>query len=303
MSEKAAIKVNNLTKSYEGFKLNDISFEIPKGTIVGFVGENGAGKSTTIKSILGLTPIETGEIEILGNQIGVDEKDVSWKEQIGVVFDECNFPSALTINQIVKFERNIYKTWNDDKFTNYVKRFDLPLKKKISEFSKGMKMKLSIAVALSHDTKLLILDEATSGLDPVIRNEILDIFREFVEDEERAVFISSHITSDIEKISDYIMLIHKGNLLFMESKDELIYNYALVKCSREHARQIPKKIVVGIEDNAFETTVLIRDKKSLLENGFLDNITVNGMAPIIERASVEDILLYIVKAEGKEARG
>lgn len=233
MNIENAISVKNLTKQYDGFKLDNVSFQIPMGTIVGFVGENGAGKSTTIRAVLGLIPIEEGEIEILGHKIDRSKQEGAWREQIGVVFDECNLPVSLKIKDIRHIMKNIYKTWDDDKFTGYLMRFEIPLNKKIKDLSKGMKMKLSIAVALSHDSRLLILDEATSGLDPVIRSEILDIFREFIEDEQHTVFLSSHITSDIEKIADYVMLIHKGKLLFTENKDELLYNYGVVKCSKE----------------------------------------------------------------------
>lgn len=297
---KNAIEVKNLIKIYEGFQLNNISFEIPEGSIVGFIGENGAGKSTTIKAVLGLLPIEGGTIEVLGHRIDGKEKDVSWKEQLGVVFDECSFPSELKVKDIARFMKHIYHTWDEKQFDHYLRKFELPTGKRVKELSKGMKMKLSIAVALSHDSRLLILDEATSGLDPVVRNEILDIFREYVEDEGHTVFLSSHITSDIEKIADYIILLHKGELLFMENKDKLIYDYGLVRCTREQADRIPTGIVVGREDNAYGTTVLVSDQNALKESGILENSMDDETAPAIDRAGIEDILLYIVKSK-KEA--
>ncbi|MBD5547238.1 MAG: ABC transporter ATP-binding protein [Lachnospiraceae bacterium] len=300
MSTENAISVNNLTKRYEGFQLDNISFQIPSGTIVGFVGENGAGKSTTIRAILGLTPIENGEIEMLGHQIGCNEQDGTWREQIGVVFDECNLPASLKVRDIRHIMKNIYKTWDDDKFTVYMTRFKVPFGKKIKDLSKGMKMKLSIAVAFAHDSRLLILDEATSGLDPIIRSEILDIFREFIEDEQHTIFLSSHVTSDIEKIADYVMLIHKGKLLFTENKDELLYNYGIVRCSKTQAALIPKELIVGKEENAFETSVLVRDVRGMKESDFWRAAERKGENSfVVDRANIEDILLYIVKAEEK----
>ena len=303
MSTENAISVQNLTKQYDGFELDNISFQIPTGSIVGFVGENGAGKSTTIMSILGLIPIDGGEIEVLDHKINQVEGDGLWKEQIGVVFDECNFPTVLKVKEIRSVMNSIYHTWNDEKFMNYIAQFDIPLNKKIKDLSKGMKMKLSIAVALSHDSRLLILDEATSGLDPVVRSEILDIFREYIEDEQHTVFISSHITSDIEKIADYVMLIHKGKLLFKENKDELLYNYGIIKCSKEQAVMIPKDIIVGKEENAFGISVLVKDinrMKEIVAFGEAGRISENSFA--IERANIEDILLYIVKSEEKNGK-
>lgn len=286
MNTENAIVVKNLSKKYDGFLLDNISFQIPYGSITGFVGENGAGKSTTIKSILGLLKRDGGEIQILNRT--PDESNNSWKEEIGVVFDDCNYPGDLKIPDIHNMLKHIYRTWDEHKFMEYMQRFELPMNKRVKEFSKGMKMKLSIAAALSHNSRVLILDEATSGLDPVIRSEILDIFREFIEDESHAVFMSSHITSDIEKISDYIMLIHKGRLLFTENKDELIYNYGLVKCSQEQMKLIPEEIIVGIERGSFENSVLVKNKKAL-----------EGKGLIIDRANIEDILVYIVKGSGK----
>lgn len=300
MNTENAISVKNLTKQYDGFKLDNVSFQIPMGTIVGFVGENGAGKSTTIRAVLGLISIEEGEIEILGHKIDRSEQEGAWREQIGVVFDECNLPVSLKIKDIRHIMKNIYKTWDDDKFMGYLMRFEIPLNKKIKDLSKGMKMKLSIAVALSHDSRLLILDEATSGLDPVIRSEILDIFREFIEDEQHTVFLSSHITSDIEKIADYVMLIHKGKLLFTENKDELLYNYGVVKCSKEQAALIPQELIVGKEENAFETSVLIRDVGRLKQSPiWKTSEQENTNRFVVDRANIEDLLLYIVKSEEK----
>lgn len=296
-----AIEVRNLTKKYEGFQLNNISFQIPKGSIVGFVGENGAGKSTTIKAILGLLPVESGEIELLGHKMTRGDKEISYKEHIGVVFDESNFPGDLRVKYIHKVMRNIYATWKEDKFCELIKRFQLPEEKKVKELSKGMKMKLSIAVALSHDSQLLILDEATSGLDPVIRDEILDIFREFIEDEEHTVFLSSHIISDIEKAADYVMMIHKGELLFQENKDEMLYRYGIIRGTKEQINMIPKELIVGQEEGEFGCSALINDKEKLLNSTYMEMAAAADMSrPIIDRAGLEDILLYIVKTKERK---
>lgn len=296
-----AIAVRNLTKKYEGFTLNNISFQIPKGSIVGFVGENGAGKSTTIKAILGLLPVESGEIELLEHKVKFGDKETDYKEHIGVVFDESNFPGDLRVKYIHKVMKNMYHTWDDEKFCGHLKKFDLPEGKKVKELSKGMKMKLSIAVALSHDSRLLILDEATSGLDPVIRDEILDIFREFIEDEEHTVFLSSHITSDIEKAADYVMMIHKGELLFQENKDEMLYSYGIVRGTKEQIDMIPGELVAGKEEGEFGCSALIKDKEKLTDSGYLDLAASSGQArPVIDRAGLEDILLYIVKTKERK---
>lgn len=295
-----AITVKNLTKKYEGFKLNNISFQIPTGTIVGFIGENGAGKSTTILSMLGLIPVDAGEMEVLGHQILREEKEGTWKEQIGVVFDDCNLPAVLKVKEVQSIMKSIYRTWDTDKFWNYMETFELSPDKKIKELSKGMKMKLSIAIALSHNSRLLILDEATSGLDPVIRSEILDIFREFIENERHTVFMSSHITSDIEKIADYVMLIHKGQLLFTESKDELLYHYGVIRCTREQAALIPEEIIVGREETMFETSILVNDIQRMKDGGFLEKAEqMSKSRPVIDKANIEDILLYIARTEEK----
>lgn len=304
MKLENAIEVRNLTKRYEGFYLDHINFQIPQGTIVGFVGENGAGKSTTIKALLGLMPIDEGEIEVLGHKVVQGEQEVSYKEQVGVVFDECNFPKELKVRDICKIMKEIYHTWEEEKFLRYLMRFEVPLEKKVKELSKGMKMKLSIAAALSHGSKLLILDEATSGLDPIVRNEILDIFREFIEDEQHTIFFSSHITSDIEKIADYVMLIHKGKLLLTENKDELLYQYGIVRCTKEQAAFIPKELIVGAEENQFETNVLVRDRQALQEGIFMERCSADRETqPVIDKASIEDLLLFLGKENEKGMGG
>lgn len=279
-----AIEVDGLTKKYEGFMLDHVSFQIPKGSIVGFIGENGAGKSTTIKAILNLIHADEGTVKVLGK--AKDPADLALKEQIGVVFDESYFPENLKLRQISNILKNLYKNWEEEKFWDYCQRFHLPEKKVYKEFSKGMKMKLSIAVALSHQAKLLILDEATSGLDPVVRNEILDIFLDFIQEEDHTVFLSSHITSDIEKISDYILLIHEGKILLFENKDELLYEYGMVRCSDAQLAKLDQAQILGIRKNAFETEVLVKNRREL-----------EIMYPelVVDQVTIEEILLYIVK--------
>ena len=225
-----AIELKNVCKHYSGFELKNVSFNVPTGCIMGFVGENGAGKTTILKAILNLINIDNGQIKVLGE----DSKSInnSLKEKIGVAFDDSYFGDALCADDVSLIMKNTFKSWDDAVYQGYIQRFSLPHKKIFKEYSKGMKMKLTLAVALSHHSKLLILDEATSGLDPIVRDEILDIFLEFIQDEEHTILISSHIISDLEKVSDYITFINKGEVLFSKEKDELIYNYGIVKCSK-----------------------------------------------------------------------
>lgn len=280
---KYAIEVKGLTKHYQGFTLDHVNFQVPAGSIVGFIGENGAGKSTTIKAILDLIHIDEGKVRILEEDAGMNNKAV--KEQIGVVFDESYFPDGMKVPEIHKMMKHIFSGWEEEKFFRYAKEFKLPLDKKVKEFSRGMKMKLSIAVALSHHTKLLILDEATSGLDPVVRNEILDIFLDFIQEEDHTIFLSSHITSDIEKISDYILLIHEGRILLFENKDTLLYDYGLVRCSHKQLEELNPEHIIGVQKNQFEAEALISNRKEL---------EAKSHDYIIDRVSIEDILLYVV---------
>lgn len=286
-----AVEVQGLTKRYPGFTLDHVSFAVPSGSIVGFIGENGAGKSTTMKAVLNLIRRDEGSVRLLGREDGAEYPEI--KEQIGVVFDESYFPDNLKIRDVDRIMRSIFRSWESGKFLDYCRRFGLPEKKIVKTFSRGMKMKLSIAAALSHQTKLLIMDEATSGLDPVVRNEILDLFQEFVQEEDHTVFLSSHITSDIERIADYILLIHKGRILLFEDKDTLLYEYGVVRCSWEQAQNLDKALVVGVRRSQFETEVLVRNRKALKEQPDL----------VVDRASLEDILLFTVKNGLEEEAG
>ena len=284
----SAIEVRHLTKQYPGFALKDVSFQIPEGSVVGFIGENGAGKSTTIKVILDLIKRDGGEITLLGEPDGA--KDETLKEQIGVVFDENCFPDYLNRRDVNRMLKAIYRGWQEERFGKLCDRFGLPGKQMIKEYSRGMKMKLSIAAAMSHQARLLILDEALSGLDPVVRAEILDMLREFVMDERHTVFLPSHITSDIEKIADYILLIHKGEILLYEDRDTLLEKYALIRCSAEEAAKLNPAIVVGVRRGRFDTEVLVRSREGLEANEHL----------VMDRASLEDILLYTAGEPGNE---
>lgn len=277
-----AIEVNNLTKQYQDFKLDHVSFKLPAGSIMGFIGENGAGKSTTIKLILDLIKKDEGSIKVMGKEL--DCSKTSMKEQIGVVMDESCFPDNLNLKEISKIMKNCYKTWDDHEFMNYQQKFRLPIAKPVKDYSRGMKMKLSIAVALSHDSKLLILDEATSGLDPIVRDEILDVFLDFIQKEDHSILISSHIISDLEKICDYITFIHQGKIIFSEDKDTLLTKYAIVKCAKNEIDSIGKDAVIAYRKNAFGAEVLV-DKKKVKGNFVMD------------RAGIEDIMLYFVKEE------
>lgn len=277
-----ALEIKNLSKKYPEFTLDNINITLPAGCIMGFIGENGAGKSTTIKAILDLIEKDSGEITILGETNL--SKNQRLKEHIGVVMDECSFPENLNAKEIDKVMKSCYKTWNRTKYMKYLDKFALSLKKPVKEYSRGMKMKLSIAVALSHDSKLLILDEATSGLDPIVRDEILDVFLDFIQDESHSVFISSHIISDLEKICDYITFIHNGKIIFSEVKDELLDKYTIIKCSEAEYSTIDKAAIIGRRKSSFGIEALAL-KKKIPSNIRTDNV------------NIEDIMLYFVKGE------
>lgn len=248
------IEVKNVSRSYPQFDLKNISFNVPCGSVVGFIGENGAGKSTTIKAILGLLKKGEGSITVLGED--ANNLSPATKEKIGVVFDGLTFPENLTVKQLDKVMRGIYKTWNSEKFFGFMKRFELPLDKKFKSFSRGMVMRLSIAAALSHDAQLLVLDEPTSGLDPVMRSEILDIFLEFMQDETHSILISTHITSDLDHIADYICFIHKGEIVFTEERNEMMERHRILKCTDEQLAAIDKGDIIGVRKGRFQNEVL-----------------------------------------------
>lgn len=280
--ENNSIVVQGLCKNFGDFLLDNISFEVPKGRIVGFIGENGAGKSTTINLILNELRKDAGKIEVLG----MDNTISSVKDEIGVVFDECNFHEVFNAKDIGKIFAGVYSAWDDGMYRHYLKQFNIPLNKPIGSFSKGMKMKLSIICAMAHKPKLLILDEATTGLDPVVRDEILNLFLDFIQDEEHSLFFSSHITSDIEKIADYVIFIHQGKIVFEEQKDNLIYNYGIAKCGRERFTSIsPDDYMISRETNVC-MECLVKDKEAFKKKH--KNI-------VVDNATLEDIMLFYIK--------
>ncbi len=278
-----AIEIKNLVKSYDDFTLSIESLKIPKGCIMGLVGSNGAGKSTMIKSILDLIRTDGGEVIINGES----NKNPAVREDVGVVFDEIKFPQAFTTSDVRMVLNGAYKNWDNSLFDQYIGQFKLPLKKKIKEFSRGMKMKLSIAAALAHHPKLLILDEATSGIDPVVRDEILDIFLDFIQDEEHTILASSHIISDIEKAADYVTFINNGRIVFCEEKDTLMNKYSIVKCGNEELGSVNAADIIGKRTNTFGAELLMLTEK--VPTGFVS-----------AKAGIENIMLMIIKNEDKK---
>lgn len=274
------IEVRNITRSYPQFSLKNVTFNVPCGSVVGFIGENGAGKSTTIKAILGLLKKGGGSITVLGEN--ADELTPATKEKIGVVFDGLSFPENLTVKQLDKVMRGIYKTWSSERFFGYMTKFELPFDKKFKSFSRGMVMRLSIAAAMSHDTQLLILDEPTSGLDPVMRSEILDIFLDFMQDETHSILMSTHITSDLEHIADYICFIHKGEIIFTEERNEMMERHRILKCTDEQLNAIDKADIIGMRKGKFQNEVLTTNAHKYPD--------IPADAP-----SIEEIMVFYVK--------
>ncbi|MEG0074234.1 MAG: ABC transporter ATP-binding protein [Clostridia bacterium] len=280
------LEIKKLSKTYSDFSLKDIDLNIPKGSIVGLIGENGAGKSTTIKLILNQIKKSSGEIKLFGKDNITDEKEI--KKDIGAVLDSAFLSEYLTVEDINKIMKNFYENWSEDKFFKDVEKASLPRKKLLKEFSTGMKMKVQIITALAHDPKLLILDEPTNGLDPVARNELLDIFREFIQDEEKSILISSHITTDLEHIADYIVFIHSGSILLSMAKDELLENYALVKCKEKEFANIDSLDYVRYIKNAYGYDLLVQNKREFKKK---------YSSLVIDKVSIEDIMLLYVKRE------
>lgn len=280
------LEIANLNKKYKDFELKNINIKLPKGMIMGLIGENGAGKTTTIKSILNVINIDSGEIKIFEKDNKKYEKEI--KEDVGVVLDDSFLSEYLTPNDINKIMKNIYKKWDEKLYFKYIEDFKLPKDKKSKEFSSGMKMKLKIATSLSHHPKLLILDEPTSGLDPVARAEILDIFQDFIQDEEKGIFISSHITSDLEHIADYITFIDNGEIILTKTRDELLENYGIVKCSEEEFKKIDKNDFVKYKKNKYEYDILVENKYEFRKKYNIE---------IIDKSSLDDIMLIYIKGE------
>ena len=284
-----AIEIKDLTKHFDGFTLDNISFTVPKGSIMGFIGQNGAGKSTTINSLLGIIKPDSGEMKMLGMDALKDE--VAIKRDISAVFDELPFHEQLNARMLSKMLSHIYSTWNIETFFGYLKRFSLPEKKKFAKFSKGMKMKLQIAAALSHSAKLLIMDEATTGLDPVVRNEILDIFMEYLQDENNSILMSSHITSDLEKIADSVTFIDKGKILISGYKDDILTSHGIMKCTKEDYATVSRNDFISARVTEFGAELLVSDKNAC-------NKKYSGA--VIDNATLDDIMVYYVNREKKE---
>ena len=248
-----ALEIRSLQKHRKGFSLDGINLTLPAGCIMGLIGENGAGKTTTIKLMLDMIRKDGGTVRILGK----DSAEIS-KEDIGVVLDEVGLPTCLTACQVDKIMSKAYTQWSSDEFFAYLKRLNVPENKAFSALSRGMKMKLGIACALSHKAKLLILDEATSGLDPAVRDEVIDILLDFTRDEEHSVLISSHIVSDLEKICDYIAFMHKGRLMLCEEKDRLYEQYGIIRCDEKTLSAIEPSAVIGKRVSAFGVEAIVR---------------------------------------------
>lgn len=286
------IEIEGLCKRYDGFASENLDLSIPQGGIMGFIGANGAGKTTTIYSILNVIPVDAGRIQIFGKDYKKDEQEI--KQDIGVVFDEMGYHEIMTPLQISRMMKSIYHNWSEMEFAKYLDRFGLPYKKRCGTFSRGMRMKLQIAVALSHGAKLLIMDEPTSGLDPVVRNEMLDIFQEFVEEEDHTILLSSHIIEDLERIADEIAFIDKGRILLADNKDVILEQHAILKGKKQDISKIRSEDMVGVKRSAYGVEILVQDAPACRRRypEFL-----------CEPASLEDIMLYYVSREGKGMTG
>ena len=279
---KNAIEIRGLTKRFPGFALEGLNLTLPAGCILGLIGENGAGKSTTIKLLLGMLKPDGGSASVLGADIGGDLRPV--KEEIGVVLDEPGLPHMLKAGQIDKIMGSIYKNWNSGDFAALLRRLDLPEDKPYGDFSRGMKMKMGLAIALAHKPRLLLLDEATSGLDPVVRDDVTDLLLDFTRDEGHSILLSSHIVSDLEKVCDYIAFLHKGKLMLMEEKDALLNEYGLLQCSLTEAEQIDSAAVIGRRDSPYGCRLIVRR-----------DAVPAGTA--LSSVSIEELFIFMVKEE------
>lgn len=275
-----ALEIRNLTKTYPGFSLDGLNLTLPSGCIMGLVGENGAGKSTTIKLILDMIHKDSGTITILGRDNADNISLV--KEDVGVVMDEVGLPDCLTTEQVGKVMRHTYRNWDAAEYDRLLRKLSIPEKKPFKDFSRGMKMKLGIAIAMSHGAKLLLLDEATGGLDPVVRDEVVEMFYDFTRDENHSILISSHIVSDLEKLCDYVAFLHKGKLLLCEEKDKLLSEYGLLRCTAEQLAALDESAVKYRKQTQYGVeAMVVRDQ---IPNGF-------SVSPI----SMEELFVLMVK--------
>ena len=280
------IEVKDLSKRYAGFLLDKICFNVPRGAIVGLIGENGAGKTTTIKAILNLIKSD-GSVKILGKDSKKCEKEI--KKDLGVVLDDSFISAYLTPRQVNSVMKEFYSSWNEDKYNSLLKQFELPADKLVKDFSSGMTMKLKIVTAMAHNPKILILDEPTSGLDPVARSEILDVFRKYIEeDETRSILLSTHITADLEHISDYIVFIDKGKVVLDIPTEEVLEDYGVVKCTKEQFEKNDKKNNISCKKKKYQHEVLIGNKAAFRKK--YDIAT-------IDKPSIDDVMLFYVKGE------
>ena len=268
------------------FILDKLSFSLPYGAILGFVGENGAGKTTTIGCILNTVRKDSGMVKLFGKEMRDIDTDI--REKIGVVYDGDNFPGFWTAKQLSQVMEGIYTQWDHALFQKYLEDFHLPVKQKIKHYSRGMTMKLAIAVALSHHPQLLILDEATSGLDPIMRDEMLDVFLEFVQEESHSILLSSHITSDLEKVADYITFIHNGKLIMTASKNDLVYNYAVMRCKESQFLALDPGDIIAYRKRDFQIDVLVNNGKEAQRK---------YKGSVVDHVSVDEIMLLLVKGE------
>ena len=275
-----ALEIKNLTKAYPGFTLDNLNLTLPSGCIMGLIGENGAGKSTTIKLILDMIHKDSGSITILGKD-NTDNIELT-KEDIGVVMDEVGIPECLTVKQVGNVMKHTFRNWDDTEYARLVQKLALPDQKQFKEFSRGMKMKLGIAIALSHNAKLLILDEATSGLDPVVRDEVVEMFSDFTRDENHSILISSHIVSDLEKLCDYVAFLHKGRLLLCEEKDQLLAEFGLIHCTSEEIQNLPAEAIKYKKENPYGIEAMVQ--RSAVPSGV-------NVSPI----SIEELFVFMVK--------
>ena len=281
-----AIELKNICKSYLDFHLDNISFNVPKGTIVGLIGENGAGKTTTIKSILNIIDTK-GTIQVWNQDHKKREKEI--KQDLGVVLDDSFLSMYLTAKGLNSIMKEFYTNWDDKLYFKYLQEFKLPSNKLIKDFSSGMKMKLKIIIAISHAPNVLLLDEPTSGLDPIVRNELLDVFRKYIlDDEERSILISSHITSDLEHIADYIVFIHEGKIIFNLATSDLLENYGIVKCNEKDFKSLNSNDYISYKKGKYQYEVLVDNKKEIMKKYKFE---------VIDKPSIDEIMLFYVKGE------
>jgi ABC-2 type transport system ATP-binding protein len=278
-----ALELNHVSKRFPGFSLEDLSLTLPSGCILGLIGENGAGKSTTIKLILNMIALDSGSITILGRDSRENARLV--KADIGVVLDEVGFPGCLTTTQISRIMSKTFRNWDEDTYQSLLQRLAIPTDRKFKDFSRGNKMKLGIAVALSHHPKLLILDEATNGLDPVVRDEVVNLLFDFTRAEDHSILISSHIVSDLEKLCDYIALLHNGRLMLCAEKDALLEDYGILHATADQLAALDRSGILGRKENAYGAEVLMRRA---------DAPTGLSLSPV----SIEDLFVFMVKEVG-----